>query len=147
MNFSNPISDILKNGLVTVGPNTLVEDVRGIFNKNTFHHLPVVDDYGKLLGIISNVDLLQIEKLTPLHPSTSPALTAKNMMTPHPKFLSPNDELMDAVSIFLENKFHALPIVEDEVLIGIITAHDLLALALNIPYALVDEDDLEFDPV
>jgi CBS domain-containing protein len=53
---------------------------------------------------------------------------------------------MDATYIFLKNKFNALPIIENEMAMGIITIHDLLALALAIPYALLNEDDLEFDP-
>ena len=147
MNFSDPISSILKLDLITIHPDTLAKDLKGLFDENKFHHLPVVNDYGKLEGIISKVDLFRMEKLLEKRAGTSPALAAKGFMSKYPKFLAPSDELMDAAYIFLENKIHALPIVKDEVVIGIITAHDLLALALEIPYALVDEDDLEFDPV
>ncbi len=147
MNFCNPISSILKKELVTVHPNTLAEDVKHLFNEKSFHHLPVVNDYGNLLGIISKLDLFRMEKLLEKRPSTWPALDAKDFMTKHPQFLSPSDELQTAAHIFLENKIHALPIVKDKIVIGIITAHDLLALLLKIPYALVEDDDLEFDPV
>ena len=145
MNFSNPIRDILKTEMVSVHPDTLAEDVKGIFNEKKFHHLPVVDDYGKLEGIVSYVDLLRLQKLDKSRSPKAPPLQVKAIMTKHPKFLKPTDELMDAALLFLGNKFHALPIVEDEVVVGIITAHDLLALALDIPYALVSDDDLEFD--
>ena len=145
MNFTNPISDILKKDLVTVRPDTLAEDVKNIFNEKNFHHLPVVDDYGKLQGIISKVDLLRMEKLMANRPATSPALTAAGFMTKHPRYLSPSDELIDAAHIFLENKIHALPIIQDQVVVGIITAQDLLALALEIPYSTISDDDLEFD--
>lgn len=147
MNFCNPISCILKKELMTIQPHTLAEDVKNIFYEKKIHHLPVVNDYGKLEGIISKVDLFRMEKLLEKRPSTSPALEAKDFMTKHPQFLSPSDELKTAADIFLENKIHALPIVKDEVVVGIITAHDLLALLLEIPYALVEDDDLEFDPV
>ena len=147
MNFSDPISSILKSDLITIHPDAVAEDVKGIFNEKKFHHLPVVNDYGKLEGIISKIDLLRMEKLLEKRPDSSPALAAKDFMSKHPKYLTPSDQLMDAAYIFLKNEVHALPIVEDEVVIGIITAHDLLALALEIPFALVSEDDLEFDPV
>lgn len=147
MNFSDSISSILKSDLITIHPDTLAEDIKEMFSEKNFHHLPVVNDYGKLEGIISKVDLFRMGKLLERRPNTSPALAAKDFMSKHPKFLEPSDQLMNAAYIFLENKVHALPIVKDEVVIGIITAHDLLALALEIPYALIDEDDLEFDPV
>ncbi len=41
--------------------------------------------------------------------------------------LEPEDTVGLAADIFLANKFHALPIVEDDVLTGILTIHDLLA--------------------
>lgn len=147
MKFCDPISCILTRDVITVHPNTLAEDVKIIFNQKTIHHLPVVDDYGHLEGIISKIDLYRMEKLLVKRPSTSPPLKAKNFMTKHPRFLSSDIELAEAAYIFLENKFHALPIVDNGIVVGIITTHDLLALAIKIPDALVSDDDLEFDPV
>lgn len=50
-------------------------------------------------------------------------------MTPYPIQLDPDDSIGLAIDIFLANKFHALPIVEDGALLGIVTTHDLLEYA------------------
>ena len=44
-----------------------------------------------------------------------------------------------AIDIFLENKFHALPVVEDNRLVGIITTHDILSFSVKMP--MVEPDD------
>lgn len=147
MKFCDPISAILTRDVITIRPDTLAEDAKGVFTEKRIHHLPVVNDYGHLEGIISKVDLYRMEKLLEKRPSTSPPLKAKDFMTKHPRFLSSDIDLAEAAYIFLENKFHALPIVDDGIVVGIITTHDLLALAVEIPNALVSDDDLEFDPV
>jgi len=54
---------------------------------------------------------------------------AKDIMTENPVFLNPEDSIGLAADLFLENIYHAIPIMEDGVLVGIITTHDLLAYA------------------
>ena len=59
------------------------------------------------------------------------ALKAADIMTRYPVTLDPDDTVGLAADIFLANKFHALPIVEDNELIGLITTHDLLAFSFG----------------
>ena len=54
-------------------------------------------------------------------------MAAREIMTTNPMVLDPDDSIGLAADIFLANKFHALPIVEQTELLGIITVHDLLA--------------------
>jgi acetoin utilization protein AcuB len=54
-------------------------------------------------------------------------------MTKYPLQLSPDDTVGLAADIFLANKFHALPIVDDGQLVGIVTAHDLLSYSFSSP--------------
>jgi len=56
---------------------------------------------------------------------------ARDIMTAAPLFLDPDDTVGLALDIFLANKFHALPVVEDNILMGILTTHDILAYSIN----------------
>jgi CBS domain-containing protein len=60
-------------------------------------------------------------------------MTAEQFMTKYPVQLDPDDSIGLAADIFLANKFHALPIVEDGVLVGLVTSHDLLQYSFSSP--------------
>ena len=64
-------------------------------------------------------------------------------MTKLPMFLSPEDSIGLAADIFMANKFHALPVVDDNQLIGIITTHDLLAYSFESAVEYSALEDLE----
>ena len=150
MNSSRPIREIMSTDIVLVAPETSLQQVNRIFEKHPFHHIPVVGDAGVLMGIISKTDVLQFA-FQLAQRSTGPtwfqkalnAATAKDIMTPSPMSLDPEDTIGLAADIFLANKFHALPIVENEVLTGIITTHDLLLYSYG-PFAPIPEETPEY---
>ena len=139
MNTDRPIKEIMTTKLVTVQPDTSVKEVNKIFAKNTFHHLPVVDSAGVLAGIISKEDLLKLSYVLSKNTAGKiysekqySSLTAKDVMTKFPVSLDPDDTIGLAADIFLANRFHALPILDDDILIGLVTTHDLLRYSFNI---------------
>jgi acetoin utilization protein AcuB len=143
MYYNTPLSEIMTKDLVTVGPNDTLEIVDYIFNHNTFRHLPVVDNSGKILGIISKSDyLLLCNSMTIFNKAQEheknlrflrTLLTEEVMSTPLVK-LTPDTKVSVAAGIFRENTFHAIPIVDkDDVLLGLITTIDLLNYAYDQP--------------
>ena len=133
------IEEIMTANPLSVAPKDLMTVVDHLFNENTFHHLPVVDDEGILQGIISRVEYYSLlDSFSIIKPNRSrgvnerllASLLVKDVMKKSPIVLQGDDQLIDAAMIFDENKFHALPIVEDDGrLIGIITPHDLVRKA------------------
>lgn len=139
MNTDRPIKEIMTTNLVTVSPDTNLNEINKIFAKNTFHHLPVVDSAGVLAGIISKEDLRKLDHL--LSKNTGGkiysekqynSLSAKDIMTQFPVSLEASDTIGLAADIFLANRFHALPVLDDDILIGLVTTHDLLRYSFNI---------------
>jgi len=138
MKLNNAIRDIMTTNLVTVKKETSVTTVQEIFKKYNFHHLPVLDASNRLVGIISREDYFKLynnlAKNTTGRTWTKKevgCLKAQNIMSEYPMTLDPDDAIGLAGDIFLANKYHALPIVEDEKLLGIITVHDLLAYSFG----------------
>lgn len=124
--------------LVTVSPETTAREVKDLFDKNSFHHLPVVAPGNKLQGIISRKDVAKVAYVLSLRTSGKTysekeykRLTASDLMTQYPLSLDPDDTIGLAADIFLANKFHALPIIDDDELIGLVTTHDLLKYSFN----------------
>lgn len=140
MNPNQPVSSIMTTQLVTVRPDDTVHKVKEIFNENEFHHLPVVADGERLAGLISKEDFFRLSYLMSLNTTGRTYsemaynhLKAKDIMTEYPVSLEPEDTIGLAADIFLSNKFHALPILEGETLVGIVTSHDLLQYSFKSP--------------
>jgi CBS domain-containing protein len=140
MNPNLTLQEIMTPNPVTVQPNTTLGDVRQLFSKNSFHHVPVTGPGGELLGIISREDFFKVAYVLSVEATRSANakskfqhLIAEDIMTRYPLQLSPDDTIGLAADIFLANKFHALPIVEDGQLVGIVTSHDLLSYSFASP--------------
>lgn len=150
MNPDAAIQTIMTTDLVTVTPDRPVKDIQDLFRERNFHHLPVVEKGNRLMGIISKEDLFKLSYVLSLE-TTGQAqsrkeyrnLKAEDIMTRYPVTLDPDDSIGLAADIFLANKFHALPIVEDDELIGLVTTHDLLAYRFAEPVEAKTEDAYE----
>lgn len=132
MNLLGPVSDIMTTELITVSENDPVSKIEEIFKENKIHHIPVIDK-GKLIGLISKSDYLFFkrgfnddrvdERLDSFRMRVH---TVKEIMTTKLATLESNAKINVALEIFKENLFHAIPIVEDEKLIGIVTTLDVI---------------------
>ncbi len=139
INLNEPVWQIATTKVVTVLTSTPLKKIKELFALNNFHHLPVVDQEGVLKGIISTADMIKIEKLLNLNHLKKRTFTAEIIMTEYPYILDSDNTIMEALELFLENRFHALPIVEDGILVGIVTTHDLLELTSKLPELVIED--------
>ena len=125
--------------LITVKPTTTLDKVNDIFSQHDFHHLPVVDGE-RLVGIISRSDIDRVSHCVDLFHTKAnelynqklfKSLLAEEVMTKKATVLSPNDTISHAAALFAQNKFHALPVVLEGKLVGLVTTFDLLEYAFN----------------
>lgn len=135
MDSSKPVSTIMTSTVVVIKPNDPIEVVHDLFEKNSFHHIPVVY-HNKLVGIISKTDYIKIRHMLATTWSGETIcqemykdMIAEDIMTHDPLTIEPADTIGLAADIFRANSLHALPVVEDGELVGIVTSHDLLTYA------------------
>lgn len=140
MNLQAPVSTIMSSQLITVGPRDSLLDVKAIFDSHRIHHLPVVHE-NHLLGMISKTDLLHFIRGVQRTPEEEmneayrlAHTRAEEIMTTGLAKLDVNDKINVAVEVFKENLFHALPVIKDQELVGIITTFDIIRM-------LSDEDN------
>ena len=138
MNANKPIKEIMTKKLITVGPDTSAQEIKSIFSKYDFHHIPVLDKGEALVGIISKEDFFKVSYVLSMQTTGKTwseneykTLLAKDFMTHYPLSLDPEDSVGLAADIFMANKFHALPIVDDNQLVGLVTTHDLLKFSFD----------------
>ncbi len=136
MKLNESISKIMTHMPKFVRPTDSIMKVLDLFELNDFHHVPVIERGGKVIGIISRIDVLKYFKNIASESSgeyytqmNNLVTQAKDVMTTNPISLEPDDTIALAADIFMTNKFHALPIVEDNQMVGILTSHDLLHYA------------------
>jgi acetoin utilization protein AcuB len=124
------------NDMMTVVPDsinskTLLREIIGMMKAEGYRHLPVVDD-GKLVGIITDRDIrLVMNSPMVLHERRQDeelidTVTAEACMTANPITVTPDTPAYRAAEMLSIYKFGALPVVDDEKLIGIITVTDFL---------------------
>jgi acetoin utilization protein AcuB len=149
MNPERPVSDIMTNNLVTVRPDTNANELMAIFQEHSFHHIPVVEKGGILVGIISKEDFFKLAYVLSLNTTGRSwtereyrSLKAADIMTKQPVVLDPEDSIGLAADIFLANRFHALPVVDDHELVGMVTSHDLLLYSFNSPFVVKETGDM-----
>ncbi len=122
MNPLTKVSELMATELVTISEHTPLHEAKELFEKHAIHHLPVVSPSGDLLGILSHSDFLKLVG------RESGQLSAGDMMVTKLAKLSADDNIRTVANVFSLNKFHALPVVDGNKLIGIITTHDLIKL-------------------
>jgi len=150
MKPNNPVSSIMTTQLETVRPDDSVYKVMEIFRQFGFHHIPVVEEGEKLVGIISREDFLRISYELSLSTSsqnfskiTYRTMKVEEVMTTEPISLEPEDTIGLAADMFLANEFHALPVVEGNTLVGLVTTHDLLQYSFHSPIESASMEPIE----
>ena len=117
------LHSIMTREVLTLKPDMSVTAADALVRNRRYHHLPVVDDAGKLVGIITSFDLLKMG----VCPDDYTNYRISDVMTTHVAYLSPDDQIGAAAEVFMEHLFHGLPICnEDMTLVGIVTTHDIL---------------------
>jgi acetoin utilization protein AcuB len=132
MNVLAPVKTIMSTELITVSPTDKLTLVKEIFDENNIHHVPVVR-FKELVGIISKSDFLYF--LRGFSPSDEDrfvnyarlrAYNAEDIMTKGIAKLDPDDRINVALEIFMVNRFHAIPVVKEDELVGIVTTYDII---------------------
>lgn len=121
--MNEPCSLIMTRNVITADQEDSLAVARNIFLKNKVHHLPIVKD-SKLVGILTTYDLFKLNG--PYKGMAYEDIIIKDVMTKHVATLEPEDKIGSAAELFLENLFHAVPIVKDGNLEGIVTSFDVI---------------------
>lgn len=113
------VNEVMAKNLVTVYPETRMEDALETFRTNRISGAPVIKD-NKLAGIVSMEDLIHCLQKNDLQSPVSHYMTVK------PITVRGTDPIVEALKLFVSSRFGRLPVVDFENnLIGIITKGDI----------------------
>lgn len=123
--------------VITVKPGTTLPEAHQVMMDEEIRRLPVVDDDGILIGIVTLGDVRGAQP----SPATSlsiwelnyllSSLTVETIMTPQPMTIGPEATIGAAARTMLEHRVSGLPVVEaDGKLAGIITESDIFSMVV-----------------
>lgn len=124
----NDLMTVIPN---TITPNTSLRQVIALMKAQGYRQLPVLDE-GKLVGIITDRDVrLAVNSPMMLHAQREnqellDKVTAESCMTLNPITITPETPAYRAAEMLSIYKFGALPVVDGETLVGIVTVTDFL---------------------
>jgi len=123
---------------ITITPDVTVPEAQAIMRREKIQRLPVVDNKGQLVGIVTSLDLI--------HASPSPAtsldinemhyllskLHVEKVMTKNGITVTEDLPIEEAARIMVDNKISGLPVMRGDILVGIITETDLFKLFIEL---------------
>lgn len=124
--------------VITIHPNLPMQDALSLMLKEQIRRLPIVDNHGRLIGIVSERDLLHAS------PSNATSLnvwelnyllsktTVAEIMTSNVISITEDTPIEEAARIMADNKIGGLTVVRDDKVIGIITETDLFKIFLEL---------------
>jgi CBS domain-containing protein len=129
------VVDVMTKDPLTVSPIETVGKADELMAENNIRQIPVVNG-GELIGIVTDRDIRSFLSgaLLGKPDIREKALrtSVRDIMTAEPRFVGPDDDLQDAVEIMVEEKFGAIPVVDEaEGLVGIVSYVDVLRCFLN----------------
>jgi len=144
--------DIMTSDPVVVVQDWDIGKATTIMIEKGFNGLPVVDDNGRLVGIICQSDIIVQQKKLPLpsyftfldglislrsmkslekEAQKIAATTVGDAMTPDPVSVSPDTGIETLAALMVDSNFHTLPVVEDGQLVGVVGKKDVLRTLVN----------------
>jgi len=132
-----PVSAIMTKDLVTISHSDDLTTAELLFKKNNIRHIPVVNG-NQIIGMLSYTDLLRIsyadavdEYETDVDTMVYNMFTIEQVMAKKLVKVHPQSTIKEVAEILSEKGFHALPVVDKEELVGIVTTTDLINYLLE----------------
>lgn len=133
------VSEVMTAPPLAVGRDSTLAEAIDLLGGRGVSALPVVDADGRLVGIVSEADILRQSlpqdpraHLRPTPPVAEEELRVEDVMTVDPVGVAPHGDCADVAQVLADTGWKSLPVVEDGVLVGMVSRSDLLrALAVS----------------
>jgi CBS domain-containing protein len=124
------VERFMARDLFTVRPEDVIDLAASLMNWKHIRHVPVEDDEGNLVGVISHRDLLEI--LAKNQNKENEEIIVQDVMKTDLITISPETPTLEALNLMREKNIGCLPIVKQEKLVGMVTAHDFLTVSARL---------------
>jgi CBS domain-containing protein len=116
------IGQFMSTDLFTVRPDDLIDLAASLMDWRHIRHVPVEDEEGRLVGLISHRALLHMLS----QGKRNQDVTVRDVMVTNPVTVTPETPTLDAIQVMRDQRIGCLPVVKADQLIGIVTSYDFL---------------------
>ncbi len=134
---NEPISVLMSKNVVAIEIHEHIEKAQTLMQVHKIRHLPVLRK-GKLVGMLSLTDLMRLSFSDNFGDMESEAdvaifemLGIRHVMKSNPETISPTQTIREVAEILAHREFHALPVVENGEVVGMVTTTDLIRYFLS----------------
>jgi len=125
------VGQFMSTDLFTVRPEDLVDLAASVMDWRHVRHVPVEDDEGRLVGLVTHRDILRL-LVRGLTRREGGSVLVREIMKSAPLSVGPSTPTLEAVELMRTNGVGCLPVVEEGLLVGIVTAKDFLDAAARL---------------
>jgi CBS domain-containing protein len=118
------VGQFMSTDLFTVSPDDLIDLAASVMDWRHIRHVPVEDQEGRLVGLITHRGLLRM--MINSANSNTKVTTVREIMVADPVTVTPSTSALEAMEIMRNNRVGCLPVIEGDQLVGIITSYDFL---------------------
>ncbi len=138
MKKNEPVSSIMTKDVITVDHNDSLDSAERLFKTKYIRHIPVVKD-NRIVGMLSYTDLLRISFADSVLEDEGDTITShvydlftiEHVMAKNILSVSSNTTIKETAEILAQREFHAVPVLDDDKLVGIVTTTDLIKYLLE----------------
>ena len=144
------IAEVMNTDLYTLGPDSSVADARRLMAEHHIRHIPIVAKGNRLVGVVSQRDVLAAADSSLVVTAEDEAaqeahIDVSTIMTVSVNSIEESASLRGAALYLQKQKIGCLPVVRGEILVGIITDSDFVAIAINLMEQLEESEPEEFE--
>ncbi|HLF52205.1 CBS domain-containing protein [Flavobacterium sp.] len=132
-----PIASIMSKNVIKLNLSDDLTKAETLFKKHKIRHIPVVDG-NVILGMLSYTDLLRISFVDAVDDDDEDVdttvynlFTVEQVMAKKLVTVSPETTIKETAQILSTREFHALPVCEGNLLVGIVTTTDLIKYLID----------------
>jgi CBS-domain-containing membrane protein len=139
--MKSTVKDVMSTHVIAVRQNASYKDMAAMLHEQRVSAFPVLDDHNKVIGVVSESDLLTKEALEGTVPgmlqsmmsqrehARASAVTAAELMTKPPVTIGPDEPVTQAARLMYSRRLKRLPVTSDDgTLIGIVSRADVLSV-------------------
>lgn len=133
------VAQLMTTDLFSVHPDDLVDFAATLMDWRHIRHVPVEDDSGNLVGLISHRALLRMVA-RPQTGGQAEAIPVRDIMSKNPLTVTPDTPTVEAIQLMRNHQVACLPVVRDGKLVGIVSERDLIEVSGRLLERWLQED-------
>ena len=115
------VREVMKKEIIAAKIHEPIQHISKVLTEKKISNMPVIDTKGKLIGVVSEQDIIRA-----MESENFMKLTAKDIMTKAVCSVKENDSLEYVSKIFIEHPFRRLPVTRNKKVVGAVTREDII---------------------